>query len=117
MQIAGVTPSLVPDYDVTVHIVFDDFESLGRAYRETGEEEGGLEAVIDNFLTGQYSKPVRVIAFNTVEGWARDVSEDIGWELLWRVVKNSKPLPASTREFVEFHVGEEETLRAEAGLT
>ena len=56
------------------------------------------------------------IAFNTVEGWSRDVSEDIAWELLNRVAKEGKPLAAATRGFVEFHVGEDETLRAEAGL-
>ena len=26
---------------------------------------------------GQYSTPVRVVAFNTAEGWSRDVTEDI----------------------------------------
>ena len=28
-------------------------------------------------IAGQYSNPVRVVAFNTEEGWSRDVSEDI----------------------------------------
>lgn len=110
------TPNLVPEFDVTVHIVLDDFGKLGCAYRETDEENGSLEAVIDGLMTGQYSKPLRVVAFNTAEGWARDVSEDIAWELLRRVVQEAKPLPVPTREFVEFHVGEEEAMRAEHGL-
>ena len=47
-------------------------------------------------ITGQYTKPVRVVAFNTSEGWARDVSEDVGWEVLRRIIKEGKPMPAST---------------------
>jgi hypothetical protein len=30
-----IVHSLVPDAQVTVHIVQDDFDELGRAYRET----------------------------------------------------------------------------------
>lgn len=63
------SPSLaptVPAYNgATTHIVLDDFGlNLGRAY-------------VENMIAGQYSNPVRVVAFNTEEGWSRDVSEDI----------------------------------------
>ena len=34
-------------------------------------------AIIENILSGQYSHPLRVISFNTAEGWSRDVTEDI----------------------------------------
>ena len=30
-------------------------------------------------MGGQYSCPLRVVAFNAAEGWARDVTEDIAW--------------------------------------
>jgi hypothetical protein len=33
------TASLVPHFDVTVHIVLDDFGKAGRVYRETDEED------------------------------------------------------------------------------
>jgi hypothetical protein len=56
--------------------VQDDFETIGRAYREVDEQEADLKAVIDGLVRGQYKKPVRMVAFNTSEGWARDVSED-----------------------------------------
>jgi hypothetical protein len=72
--------------------------------------------VIDDLLTGQFNNPLRVIAFNIAEGWARDVSEDIAWELTCRVTADEKALTAPTRAFVEFHIGEDELLRAEAGL-
>jgi hypothetical protein len=116
MPAPHTAPGLVPEFDVTVHIVLDDFGKAGRVYRETDEEDGGLEAVIGNLFTGQYNNPVRVIAFNTAEGWSRDVSEDVAWEVLNRAVKENRSIASATRNFVEFHVGSDETLRAENGL-
>jgi hypothetical protein len=116
MRDAGIAPGLVPSFDVTVHIVLDDFGKIGRAYREVGEAEADLDTVIDDMLRGEFTKPLRVVAFNTSEGWSRDISEDVAWEVLKRARDNQSPLPASTRDFVVFHVGEQEALRVEAGL-
>jgi hypothetical protein len=33
---------LAPDFEVTVHIVLDDFGKAGRAYRETAEEAADI---------------------------------------------------------------------------
>jgi hypothetical protein len=106
------TPSLVPEYDVTVHLVLNDFGKLGRAYLETDEEQADIETIIRNLIVGEYSRPKRVVAFNTSEGWARDVSEDVAWEVLKRA-EQGIPLPPATHEFVAFHVGERAALRAE----
>jgi len=32
-------------------------------------------------LAGEYNEPVRIIAFNTAEGWSRDVSVEIADEV------------------------------------
>jgi hypothetical protein len=72
----NLTP-LVPDGDVTVHIVLNDFGDLGRAYVETDEAEADEATIVENILSGQYSHPLRVVAFNTAEGWSRDVTEDM----------------------------------------
>src|SRR5947209_2707345 len=72
------TPSLVPsERDATVYIVVDDFGSSGTAYVETDETNCDQQSVIEDFLTGQFNNPVRVVAFNTAEGWSRDASEEI----------------------------------------
>ena len=34
--------------------------------------------------SGEHSKPIRVVAFNTAEGWSRDVTEDNAETLLER---------------------------------
>jgi hypothetical protein len=54
-------------------LVLDDFRALGRAYLETDEAEAERERLIRNLLAGQYRKPIRIVAFNTSEGWSRDV--------------------------------------------
>ncbi|SRR6266478_3955369 len=33
--------------------------------------------IVRNLLQGQYERPVRVVALNADEGWARDVSDNI----------------------------------------
>ena len=67
MPFTSATP-LVPHFDVTVHIVLDDFGKAGHVYRETAEEDTTLGSVVDDLLTGQFNNPVRVVAFNTSEG-------------------------------------------------
>jgi hypothetical protein len=82
MHRSGGTPSIVPnDSDETVYLVADDFGQIGRAWREADYEATDLETVIQDLLTGQYSSPFRVIAFNTSERWSEDVSEDVAREL------------------------------------
>jgi hypothetical protein len=75
------TPSIVPrGDDETVYLVTDDLGKLGAVWREAEVETTGLETVIADLMSGQYSSPVRIVAFNTAERWARDVSEDVACE-------------------------------------
>ena len=115
MPFKSAMPGLVPHFDVTVHIVLDDFGKAGRIYRETAEEETTLGSVVDDLLTGQFNNPVRVVAFNTSEGWSRDVSEDVAREVVRRVAGGS-PLAFSSRQFVQTYVDEDELSRSESGV-
>jgi hypothetical protein len=63
----GSTASLVPSNNATVYLVLDDFGKLGRAYRETDEGRANLDTVVQDFLNGEFNRPVRVVAFNIVE--------------------------------------------------
>ena len=45
--------------------------------------------------------PLRVVAFNTAEGWARDVSADIARKVVTRARELEQDLPAAVRDFVE----------------
>ena len=96
------TPPLAPDeqpHDVTVYIVLNDFSQLGRAYVETDEAAADERSVINNISSGQYSNLVRVVAFNTAEGWSRDVTGDVARALLEREAREAD-LTESARRFV-----------------
>jgi hypothetical protein len=97
------SPSIVPPgNDQDVYLVLDEFGGrIGQAWRETGAEAARLETVIADMLDGQYSSPVRVIAFNTAEGWSRDVSEEVAHELRRRCAEQARELPAYLQDFVE----------------
>ena len=82
------SPSIVPDdTNRDVYLVLDDFGRLGKAWRETDEAGTSRATLVRNLLDGQYENPVRIIAFNTAEGWSRDVTVDIADELRRRYVE------------------------------
>ena len=99
------SPSIVPVHgiDRDTNLVLDDYGRVGRAWAETDEDHTSLDAVITDLLDGQYRRPVRVISFNTVEGWSRDVSEDVVHELRRRCADQDRELPGSVEPFVEGH--------------
>jgi hypothetical protein len=66
-------------------------------------QKADLETVISELLDGQYSNPVRVVGFNTAEGWSRDVSEDVANILLQRCAEQGRDLPSCLEGFVEWH--------------
>ena len=89
-----------PTFDVTVYIVLNDFGPLGRAYVETDEAEADEDTIIENILSGQYSHPLRIVAFNTVEGWARDVTEDIANAVQSKAQSEHRPIGKAVQEFL-----------------
>jgi hypothetical protein len=109
-----LSTSLLPGSDIAMHVVLDDFGKAGRAYREADEREASLETVIDDLITGQFNNPVHVVAFNTSEGWSRDVSEDVVREALRRLA--GRRLAVRSRKFVETYVDDDELLRSESGF-
>jgi hypothetical protein len=97
------TPSIVPNDDQAVYLVLDDFGRHGRAWCETDIEATDLETVITYMLEGQYSNPVRVVGFNTADGWSRDVSEDVVDEIRNRCDRQGEDVPAHLEGFLERH--------------
>jgi len=100
------TPSIVPaGDDQTVYLVKDDLGLHGAVWREADAETTDLETVITGLMSGEYSDPVRVIAFNTVERWSEDVSEDVAREIRRRFDLQLADVPSGLQEFVERHEG------------
>ena len=100
------TPSIVPGgQDQTVYLVADDFGKVGRAWPEADYESTDLETVLQDLLSGQYTNPIRVIAFNTAERWSEDVSEDVASEIRRRYDLQMHDVPSAIQDFVETHEG------------
>src|ERR1700691_4149710 len=82
MPRTGWTPSILPyGADKTVYLVVDGSGAHGTVYRETEVEQTDLETVIADLTSGQFNDPVRVVAVNTLEHWAQDVSKDVALEI------------------------------------
>ena len=99
------TPPLVPDNDFAVHIVLDDFGKAGLIYREAASEDTTRAAVIEGIIGDQYYRPSRIIAFNTAEGWARDVTEDLAREIRDKAQRENLELGGTARAFVQREIG------------
>jgi hypothetical protein len=95
------SPSMVPaETGHDTCLVLDDLGRLGRVWRETAEEDANHETLIRDLLDDQYTRPTRIIAFNTTEGWSRDVTLDIADELR-RWFAEYDDVPVSVEELLE----------------
>jgi hypothetical protein len=107
MRRSNWTPSIVPNPgDQNVYLVLDDLGRQGRVWPEAdAETTTDLETIITDLLTGQYKAPVRVIGFNTAEGWSQDVSADVASELRQRCDLQLRDIPFFLQDFVDRYEG------------
>jgi hypothetical protein len=106
MRRSNWMPSIVPNgNDQTVYLVADDFGKNGSAWRETDCETADLETVIQDLLTGEYCNPIRVVAFNIVERWSEDVSEDVAHEVRRRCDLQMRDIPIGLHDFTDCYEG------------
>ena len=93
---------LPPGNDRDGYLVLDNFGGrIGQSWRETDVGHTGLETLIEDLLEDQYSNPVRIVAFNTAEGWSRDVSEEVAQILSQCCAEQRRDLVSSVQEFVD----------------
>ena len=106
MRETGRAPSIVPkSEDERVYLVLDNLGRLGRVWSEVDAETTDLETVILDLLEGQYKNPVRVVSFNTAEGWSQDVSADVAHELRHRCDLQMRDVPFFLQDFVDRYEG------------
>ncbi|MDE1932961.1 hypothetical protein [Bradyrhizobium sp.] len=96
------SPSIAPYWlEQDTYLVIDDFGGrLGCSWRETNIHSADRETLIRDLVNGEYNHPVRIVAFNTAEGWSRDVTVDVADELRRRYVEFGE-VPESVLEFIE----------------
>jgi hypothetical protein len=82
------SPSIAPHAPgQDTYLVLDDFGRIGRAWRETYENATDRETLIRDLVEGGFSNPIRIVVFNSAEGWCRDATVDIADELRHRLVE------------------------------
>src|SRR4030081_2678266 len=110
-MVRSVDPSIVPSgHDQTLYHVINNFGNLGTAFPETDVDKADLETIIGDLMSGQYSNPVRVVAFNTAEQWAADAWQDVAREILRRLDLAGNALPSSIAAFFDSHLGPDRQL-------
>jgi hypothetical protein len=95
------SPSIVPhgaDHDT--YLVLEDFGRIGCCWHQTDADNADRETLIRDLVEGQYRQPVRIVAFNTAEGWSRDVTMDIADELRRRYIEFGE-VPDPILDFME----------------
>jgi hypothetical protein len=101
MRAIGRSRDTVPyGADQTVYLVVDRLVT-GAVDRESEIERADVESVISDLLSGQFNDPVRVMAFNTLEHWAKDVSQEIAAEIVSRCDIDGLPVPEYLKDFIE----------------
>ncbi|WP_246664505.1 hypothetical protein [Tardiphaga sp. P9-11] len=91
--------------DPNVYLVLDCVEQSRCARREADAGKTDLETVVRDLMSGQYKDPQRVIAFNTFEHRAADVSEDVAREIRRCTDAALEDLSSSIEDFVVRHAG------------
>jgi len=102
------SPSIIPeDTDHDVYFVLEDFGHLGQIWRETNDAHADRATLIRDLLDGQYDEPFRIVAFNTAQGWSRDVTDEIAAELAQACADRDETAP-SIADFIADHTPNEE---------
>ena len=83
--------------DQTIYLVVEGSGSLGDV-RKT--ERADVETVIADLLSGRFSDPIEVVAFNTLEHWSDDLSQDIAREIGCRCDIEGHDVPVHLDEFI-----------------
>jgi hypothetical protein len=104
MRDANWSPIIVPyGADETVYRVVDRLHASGDVDREAEFERTDLTTIIHDLMSGQFNDPLRVIAFNTLEHWAKDISAEVAAEIQTRCDIDGEPVPEHVEDFVRCH--------------
>ncbi|WP_461322080.1 hypothetical protein [Bradyrhizobium diazoefficiens] len=66
-------------------------------------ERSDLETTIGELVAGCFNDPIKVISFNTLEHWMKDISTDVAGEIRARCDIDGVTLPDYLSDFVESH--------------
>jgi hypothetical protein len=85
--------------DETIYAVVDRLDRQEGPDREIEVERPDVETILTELMSGQFNDPIRVIAFNTLEHWASDISAEIAAEIRVRCDIEGEDIPEYIRDF------------------
>ena len=104
MSLACDSPDVVPyGADQTIYVVVDAIAPAGHDGQERRVEVEDFETLVEAFIAGRFRDPLRVLAFNTLEHWSKDLSSDVAREIQTRCDIEGVAAPEHLREFLERH--------------
>ena len=90
-------PATITNLGDTVDLVPDGFGTFGQADRDTDPRHADRQTVAKPW-SEQSEYPLRILACNTAEGWARDVTAEIAQQILVLADQDLSPV---VRDVVE----------------
>jgi hypothetical protein len=90
--------------DVIHFIALCAHQGLGYFPERSLEDSCSKETLIEHILSGELHRPMKIFSFNVIEGWSRDVTEDIAREVAGRLDVNDM-IPETLIDFIETHAG------------
>lgn len=104
MSLACDPPDVVPyGADQTIYVVVDAIAPAGHDRQERRIEIEDFETVVEAFIAGRFSDPLRVLAFNTLEHWSQDLSSEVAREIQTRCDIEGVAAPEHLSDFLERH--------------
>ena len=92
-------PTVPYGADQTLFVVIDRRDKG----TEIRVERSDLEATISELVGGCFNDPIKVISFNTLEHWMKDISTEIAGEIRARCDIDGIRLPDYLSDFVKSH--------------
>jgi len=85
--------------DETIYVVVDRIGRRDGIDRETEVERPDIETIVAELMSGRFNDPIRVIAFNTLEHWTKDITAEIAAEIWVRCDIEGEEMPEYIRDF------------------
>ena len=91
--------------DETIYLVVDRFGRGDGPDARDQVERPDIETIVAELMSGRFNDPIRVIAFNTLEHWAKDISAEIVAEIRVRCDIEGEEMPEYIRDFAANSAG------------
>jgi len=86
-----------------MHFVLCDLGRLGQAFVESDPARAACEHVVDDIVSGELARPIKVIRLDTDGTW-RDVSSDVASAVVDGAALAGLALTHGARDFVTAHI-------------